>query len=67
MTDREEPTTHWGKALLDFEEFQEKWQTAKQPLLIILKEKNLRRLLEQVGESPQRIGAFDEYLVVMKP
>ena len=67
MTEREEPSTQWGKALLDFEEFQEKWQTAKQPLLIILKEKNLRRLLEQVGESPQKIGAFDEYLVVMKP
>jgi 4-amino-4-deoxy-L-arabinose transferase-like glycosyltransferase len=67
MTDREEPTTQWGKALLDFEEFQAKWQNAKQPLLIIVKAKNLPRLVEQVGESPIKLGVFDEYLVIRKP
>jgi 4-amino-4-deoxy-L-arabinose transferase-like glycosyltransferase len=67
MTDREEPKTHWGKALLDFDEFRQKWQAATQPLLIIVKEKNLSRLREQIGETPKKIGAFDEYLLVLKP
>jgi len=67
MTEREEPSTDGGKALLDFAEFYEKWQTAKQPLLIILKEKNLPRLQKQVGGSPKQIGAVDEYLLLLKP
>ena len=62
-----EPTPPGGKALLDFEEFQSRWETTKQPLLIIVKTKNLPHLKQRVGKSPKQIGAIDEYLVLMKP
>ncbi len=62
-----EPTPPGGKALLDFEEFQSRWETATQPLLIIVKTKNLPHLEQRVGKSPKQIGAIDEYLVMMKP
>ena len=62
-----EPTPPGGKALLDFEEFQSRWETATQPLLIIVKTKNLTHLKERVGKSVKQIGAIDEYLVMMKP
>ena len=62
-----EPTPPGGKALLDFEEFQSRWETATQPLLIIVKTKNLPRLEERVGKSLKQIGATGEYLVMTKP
>ena len=62
-----EPTPPGGKALLNFEEFQSRWETTKQPLLIIVKTKNLPHLKQRVGKSPKQIGAIDEYLVMMKP
>jgi hypothetical protein len=52
---------------LDFDEFRQKWQAATQPLLIVVKEKNLPRLREQVGGTPKKIGVVDEYLLVLKP
>jgi 4-amino-4-deoxy-L-arabinose transferase-like glycosyltransferase len=64
---RADPLTPWGKAILDFEEFKTIWQTTRQPLLIIVKEKNLPRLEEEVGEALLRLAAADEYLVVSKP
>jgi hypothetical protein len=64
---RADPLTPWGKAIIDFEEFKTIWQTAKQPLLIIVKEKNLSRLEKEVGESLARLAAADDYLVVAKP
>ena len=62
-----EPTPPAGKALLNFDEFQSRWETAVQPLLIIVKTKNLPHLEQRVGKSPKQIGAIDEYLVMMKP
>ena len=62
-----DPVTPWGTALLDFEEFKQVWQTTQRPLLILVKEKNLRRFVENVGESPSRLAAVDEYLIVSKP
>jgi hypothetical protein len=62
-----EPTPPGGKALLDFEEFQSRWKTATQPLLIIVKTKNLPHLEERVGKSLKQIGAIGEYLVMTKP
>jgi hypothetical protein len=64
---RADPTTAWGKAILTFQEFQEYWKTTRQPLLIIVKEKNLSRLASEVGEAPVKLAAVDEYLLVSKP
>jgi 4-amino-4-deoxy-L-arabinose transferase-like glycosyltransferase len=64
---RADPLTPWGKAILDFDEFEEIWKTTELPLRIIVKEKNLPRLIKEVGESPSRLAAIDEYLLVSKP
>ena len=60
------PTSRWGDAIFEYDEFRDKWQSTKQPLLVIVKEKNLRRLVETVGESPKILAAVDEYLLVTK-
>jgi len=64
---RREPVTRWGKAMLTFDEFREKWQTGKEPLVIIVKQKNLQRLTDQVGGVPRVVSTFDEYAVLAKP
>jgi 4-amino-4-deoxy-L-arabinose transferase-like glycosyltransferase len=63
---RKDLTTPWGDAIFDFAEFREKWQNAKQPLLIVVKQKNLRRLTRNVGDTPKRLGEIDEYLLVTR-
>ena len=63
---RKDLTTRWGDTIFDFEEFREKWQTTKQPLLIVVKEKNLQRLTRNVGETPKRLSEIDEYLLVTR-
>jgi 4-amino-4-deoxy-L-arabinose transferase-like glycosyltransferase len=67
LTDREEPITRWGKALLDFDEFRQRWRSAQQPMVIFLKEKNRQRLEQEVGVAVKSVGAFDEYIVLHKP
>ncbi len=67
LTDREEPSTPWGKAVLDFDEFSVRWHTASAPILVIVKEKNLPRLVEELGETPERVGDADEYALVARP
>jgi len=64
---RKDPVSAWGTAIIDFEEFRERWNTTEKPLLIVIKEKNLTRFVQQVGQSPIRLGAADEYLLVTKP
>jgi len=66
VDERKDLTTPWGDAIFDYEEFHEKWQTTTQPLLIVVKEKNLRRLAKNVGEAPRRLAAVDGYLLVTK-
>lgn len=66
LGDEEEPANQWGKALLDFEEFQERWEAAKEPLLIIVKQHNLSRLVKQIGASASEVGRAGEYLVLSK-
>jgi hypothetical protein len=66
MNKRAEPRTPWGKAVLDFEEFRERWYTTTQPLLVILKEKNLPRMVQEVGQMPKRVAGVDEYVLVLK-
>lgn len=64
---RADPVTQWGQAMLDFNEFRSRWKSAENPLLIIVKEKNLPRLEENVGEPLHKLAAADEFLVVAKP
>jgi 4-amino-4-deoxy-L-arabinose transferase-like glycosyltransferase len=66
VAERKDLTTPWGDAIFDYEEFRKKWQTAKQPLLIVVKEKNLERLAREVGEMPQILAAVDGYALVAK-
>ena len=67
LSKRAEPTTRWGKAMLDFDEFRQKWHTTDAPLLVVVKEKNLLRLGEQVGATPRKLASFDDYVLVSKP
>jgi 4-amino-4-deoxy-L-arabinose transferase-like glycosyltransferase len=66
IAERKDLTTPWGDAIFDFEEFREKWQTVKQPLLVVVKEKNLTRLARNVGDVPKKLAAIDEYALVTK-
>jgi 4-amino-4-deoxy-L-arabinose transferase-like glycosyltransferase len=61
---RSQPARAWGTVILTFDEFGERWQTNSDPLLIVVKDKNLGRLIDNLGESPIKLGAADEYLVV---
>lgn len=66
--ERADPTTRWGKTIVSFQEFREIWNSTTQPpLLIIVKEKNFRRMATQLGESPVKLAAAGEYLLVAKP
>lgn len=60
------PISLWGDAIFEYDEFREKWQSTKQPLLIVVKEKNLERLIKNVGESPKQLAEVDDYLLVTK-
>ena len=60
------PISRWGDAIFEYEEFRDKWQSTEQPLLIVVKKKNLRRLIANVGESPKRLAEVDGYLLVTK-
>jgi len=60
------PHSVFGDAIFDFDEFRTKWRSATGPLLVIVKEKNLARLAQTVGEWPETLAAVDEYLLVTK-
>ena len=64
---RADLNSRWGKALFDFDEFRDQWQSAKRPLVIFAKEKNRARLAEQVGEAPKAIASVDDYVMLAKP
>jgi hypothetical protein len=64
---KRDPVTPSGRGILDFEEFRERWNSTSRPLLVILKEKNLERLIEELGTAPKKLAAIDEYLLVTKP
>ena len=67
ITGQPEPTSRWGKALLTFDEFREVWQRSDTPLLVLVKDKNLRGLERTVGGALKQVAAYDEYLLVMRP
>jgi hypothetical protein len=62
-----DPMTPWGKAILDFDEFESIWQRTERPFRIIVKEKNLPRMTADLGIALPRLAAVDEYLVLAKP
>lgn len=67
ITKRPTPITRWGKSLLTFDEFAERWKSSDTPFVILVKEKNLRGLERLVGVVPKRLAAYDEYLIVARP
>ena len=64
---RQNPTTAWGQAIFNLREFHDHWETTKQPLLVVLKEKNLRRFARNLGAAPVRLAAEDGYILIVKP
>jgi hypothetical protein len=60
------PDTRWGKALFDFDEFREIWNKSSEPLLIIVKQKNLPRMEKEVGALPRMLTALDEYVLLYR-
>jgi 4-amino-4-deoxy-L-arabinose transferase-like glycosyltransferase len=64
---REEPIGPRGRALMDFDEFGRRWRSAKQPLLIFVKEKNRARLEAEVGAAPKQISSVNDYVILFKP
>jgi len=67
LTDQPDPITRWGKSLLTFEEFAEHWNRSDTPFVILVKEKNLRRLERLIGVVAKRLAVDDEYLLVARP
>jgi hypothetical protein len=63
---RQDSLTLRGKAIFNMDDFREQWKTRKQPLLVIVKEKNFNRLVETVGEALSPVAAIDEYFLVAK-
>lgn len=67
VTQRPEPVTRWGKALMDFDDFTARWQNFDQPLVVLVKEKNLRALEQRVGTATKRLAADGEYMLITRP
>ena len=63
-TDRAWPDTRWGKALFDLDEFREVWERKDTPLLIIVKQKNISRMENEIGASPRRLTSVNEYVLM---
>ena len=63
-TNRAWPDTRWGKALFDLDEFRQVWEKNDTPLLIIVKQKNISRMEEEIGDSPRRLTTVDEYVLM---
>ena len=67
MTNQPEPITRWGKSLLTFDEFADRWKSSDTPFVILVKEKNLPALEGLVGVASKRLAAHGEYLIVARP
>ncbi len=59
-----EPNTPRGPAVFDFDEFGAIWKEMKVPMLVIVKEKNVRRLAQQIGMSPKELARVDGYVLI---
>jgi hypothetical protein len=54
----------YGPVLLTPDEFSERWKGSDQSLRIIVKAKNIDRLIRTTGLAPRQLAHFDEYLLV---
>ena len=63
---RAEPDTRWGKALFDIDEFGDQWRLTKQPLLILVKERNRAKLEERLGAATKKLASVDDYILLTK-
>jgi 4-amino-4-deoxy-L-arabinose transferase-like glycosyltransferase len=61
---RPAPALGYGPVVLAFDEFAARWQAGNESLRVIVKEKNLARLSQEVGAVPQQLVRFGEYLLV---
>lgn len=61
---RPAPAAGYGPVLLSFEEFAQRWKNGKPTILIVVKEKNLPRMSQEVGSAPIELARFDDYLLV---
>ncbi|MGH7930648.1 MAG: hypothetical protein ACREQV_22995, partial [Candidatus Binatia bacterium] len=53
-----------GQVVFSFSEFAQQWKRKDLVMRIFVKEKNLRRLISNVGAAPKILTKFDEYLLV---
>jgi 4-amino-4-deoxy-L-arabinose transferase-like glycosyltransferase len=62
---RPAPAAGYGPVVLSYEEFAMRWKSGNQSLRVIVKEKNLPRLMREVGSPAAKpLAFFDEYLLV---
>ena len=62
---RPAPAVGYGPVVLTYEEFAMRWKSGDQSLRVIVKEKNLERLMQEVGSTIAKpLAFFDEYLLV---
>lgn len=62
---RPPPAAGYGPVLLSFEEFAERWKRDKAGLLVLVRERNLPRLIQEIGSVPTEVARFAEYRVIM--
>jgi 4-amino-4-deoxy-L-arabinose transferase-like glycosyltransferase len=53
-----------GRVIYSFSEFAQQWQRPDLVLRVLVKEKNLRQLADDVGTVPRILTRYDEYLLV---
>ena len=61
---RPQPAAVYGRALFPLEEFSEVWGTSDRKLLVLLREKNLRRLVGKNQKLPEIILRADDLVLV---
>jgi 4-amino-4-deoxy-L-arabinose transferase-like glycosyltransferase len=64
---RPEPAAGHGQPVYSFREFAQQWKRPDLVLRVIVKEKNLQRMMRDVGAAPRVLAKYDEYLLVANP
>jgi len=59
-----QPAAVYGRALFPLEEFSEVWGTSNRKLLVLLREKNLRRLVGKNQNLPEIILRANDLVLV---
>jgi hypothetical protein len=61
---RPEAPAGYGQVVYSFSDFARQWKRPDLILRVIVKEKNLQRLIHDVGVTPQILARAGEYLLV---